>query len=65
MLSSIQNNYLIRSTELAMSAQSLVQDWGSAIVKKSVDLHKGTIAVHSEVGAGTTFTVTVPLNIQV
>ncbi len=48
-----------------MSAQSLVQDWGSAIVKKSVDLHKGTIAVHSEVGAGTTFTVTVPLNIQV
>lgn len=38
---------------------------GLAIVKKSVDLHKGMIAVKSEVGVGTTFTVTLPLNKQV
>jgi chemotaxis family two-component system sensor kinase Cph1 len=42
-----------------------VQDWGSAIVKKSVDFHKGTIVVQSEVGVGTTFTVTLPLHILV
>jgi signal transduction histidine kinase len=35
---------------------------GLTIVKKSVDLHGGEIAVTSEVGAGTTFTITVPLN---
>jgi PAS domain S-box-containing protein len=35
---------------------------GLAIVKKSVDLHKGQIAVDSVVGAGTTFTITLPLN---
>jgi signal transduction histidine kinase len=35
---------------------------GLAIVKKSVDLHGGKIAVMSEVNAGTTFTVTIPLN---
>jgi signal transduction histidine kinase len=34
---------------------------GLAIVKKAVDLHKGTIQVRSEVGIGTTFTVTLPL----
>ena len=33
---------------------------GLAIVKRSVDLHEGTIAVDSEVNAGTTFTVTLP-----
>jgi signal transduction histidine kinase len=29
-------------------------------VKKSVDLHKGTIAVESQVGVGTTFAVMLP-----
>lgn len=35
---------------------------GFAIVKKCVDLHKGQITVESEVGVGTTVTVTLPLN---
>jgi PAS domain S-box-containing protein len=34
---------------------------GLAIVKKAVNLHRGTIAVQSEAGVGTTFTVTLPL----
>lgn len=38
---------------------------GLVIVKKSVDLHGGKIAVKSEVGIGTTFIVTLPLNKQV
>ncbi|HCF30275.1 MAG TPA: hypothetical protein DEV81_24445 [Cyanobacteria bacterium UBA11049] len=38
---------------------------GLAIVKKSVDLHKGKIAVQSELRVGTTFTVTIPLHQQV
>jgi len=37
---------------------------GLAIVKKSVDLHDGKIAVQSEVGVGTTFTVTLPFSKQ-
>ncbi|MBW4574024.1 MAG: PAS domain S-box protein [Aphanothece sp. CMT-3BRIN-NPC111] len=37
---------------------------GLAIVKKSVDLHGGKIVVKSEVGSGTTFKVTLPLNYQ-
>lgn len=35
---------------------------GLAIVKKSVDLHGGKIGIVSEVGVGTTFTLTIPLN---
>ncbi|HEY9638051.1 MAG TPA: ATP-binding protein [Coleofasciculaceae cyanobacterium] len=35
---------------------------GLAIVKKCVDLHQGQITVESEVGVGTTFTLTLPLN---
>ena len=35
---------------------------GLSVVKKFVDLHGGQISVVSEVGVGTTFTVTLPLN---
>ncbi|GAA6623101.1 ATP-binding protein [Scytonema sp. NUACC26] len=35
---------------------------GLSIVKKCVDLHQGQIRLESEVGVGTTFTVTLPLN---
>lgn len=35
---------------------------GLAIVKQIVDLHQGKIEVQSQVGAGTTFTVTLPLS---
>lgn len=35
---------------------------GLAIVKRSVDLHGGKIAIASEIGVGTTVSVTLPLN---
>jgi len=33
---------------------------GLAVVKKCVQLHGGNITVNSQVGVGTTFTVTIP-----
>ncbi|CAN1212763.1 ATP-binding protein [Tumidithrix helvetica PCC 7403] len=36
---------------------------GLAIVKKCLNAHQGSIAVESEVGVGTTFTVTIPQNL--
>ena len=38
---------------------------GLVVVKKCVDLHSGSIAIASEVGVGTTLTVTLPLAQQV
>lgn len=35
---------------------------GLSVVKKCVDLHKGKITVESELGASTTFTVSIPLH---
>lgn len=34
---------------------------GLAVIKKCVELHRGNISIHSEVGKGTTFTVQIPL----
>jgi signal transduction histidine kinase len=38
---------------------------GLTIVKKFVDMHGGKIALNSEVGVGTTLTVTLPSNIKI
>jgi signal transduction histidine kinase len=38
---------------------------GLAIVQKSIELHAGKITVNSEVGVGTTFRVTLPLNSKI
>jgi len=38
---------------------------GLAIVKRAVDLHSGDIKVTSKLNKGTTFTVTIPININV
>jgi two-component system, OmpR family, sensor histidine kinase VicK len=35
---------------------------GMVITKEAVELHGGTIIVESQVGTGTTFTVSIPLN---
>ena len=37
---------------------------GLAIVKRSVETHQGEITVHSQLGTGTIFTVTLPLHYQ-
>jgi signal transduction histidine kinase len=37
---------------------------GLAIVKKCVEIHQGQIAIDSEVGVGTTVTVTLPISAQ-
>jgi PAS domain S-box-containing protein len=37
---------------------------GLAIVKNCIDIHQGTITINSELGVGTTFTVTLPLGIN-
>jgi signal transduction histidine kinase len=36
---------------------------GLSIVKKIIDIHKGTIFVESEEGKGTKFTITIPINL--
>nr|WP_238993846.1 sensor histidine kinase [Calothrix sp. PCC 6303] len=37
---------------------------GLAIVKNCVDIHQGTITIKSQLGTGTTFIVTLPLEIN-
>ena len=37
---------------------------GLVIMKESVDRHSGTITIESQIGIGTTFNVTIPINVD-
>jgi signal transduction histidine kinase len=49
-------------TDNAISTKPGGTGLGTRIVKNVVDVHHGTIGVESELGAGTTFKIKLPLN---